>query len=613
MRAICGRHTFLLLSPSSSTARCSRLCAPVRLSAPPCAPWFRTRVSPQASIIHASDHPPHPPPLPTHTYLFAADNEVNGIPACANGGLIDTIARKTFSFEGFVMSDYDAWEEMVSTHHYVNTWSEAAAAGLAAGLDQEGGGGPTYPPVQVGIPAALTNGTVTLAQLETAVRRLMLARLRLGMFDPPASVGYNNITHDAVASPTNIALAELAAREGMTLLKNEGGALPISLRAGLTIAVVGPNANASYGLLGSYSDPGCCTNGGIPSLLDELTLSAAAAGSKLVYAPGCVETAGHSATACNSTAGFSAAAQLAASADISVVVLGMGNSDFACHGAQDRSDCEAEDYDRTTCALPGQQAALLAAIRSATKKPVVGVLVHGGALCLDAPTVAAADAWLDLFYPGMRGGRAAADALTGVFSPSGRSPVSFYASDAALPMDRSEMSPYPNASTGSPGLTYRFYDEGKGAPLVWTFGEGLSYTTFAASNVAAPSSVGPCDDIDISVTIKNTGAVESDIVVTLFLAQDVSVPAPTTRLASFARSCAVAPGASVVVKLPSVRPAIRSVVHDDGSSVYDIAGKRWAEEGALRFRITLGEHGGDREGGLAFQVTQTGTQDISTC
>ena len=112
---------------------------------------------------------------------------MNGVPTCANGGLIDTIARKTFGFEGFVVSDYDAWQNIVTTHGYVKTYAEAAAVGLAAGLDQEGGGGPTYPPVQQGIPAALANGTVTLAQLETAVRRLMLARLRLGMFGEPTT------------------------------------------------------------------------------------------------------------------------------------------------------------------------------------------------------------------------------------------------------------------------------------------------------------------------------------------------------------------------------------------------------------------------------------------
>ena len=396
------------------------------------------------------------------------------------------------------------------------------------------------------------------------------------------------------------------------LLKNDAGTLPLALRAGLRIALIGPNANATYGLLGSYSDPHCCTTG-IPSLHDELAARAAQAGATLAYAQGCVSVGGRSPTACNTTAGFAEAAAAAASADVSVVVLGMGNSNFGCGRVPDSSDCEAEAHDRPTCVLPGQQAALLAAVRAASARPVIGVLVHGGALCLDAPTIGAADAWLDLFYPGMRGAAAAADALVGAFSPAGRSPISWYASDAALPADRAEMSPYANTSTGSPGLTYRFYDEAVGAPRPFTFGEGLSYTTFSASNPVAPTSVGPCDDVPVTVTVRNTGSVASDVVVTLFLAQDVSVPAPLTRLVSFSRVRNVAPGAAVDVTLPPVRPNARSVIHDDGGDVYTIAGKRWNEVGALRFRVVLGEHGGDRAGGLAFTVAQTGAQDISTC
>ena len=546
---------------------------------------------------------------PTRRY-----NAVNGVPACANGGLINTIARGTFGFEGFVMSDYDAWEEMVSTHAYVPTYAAAAAAGLSAGLDQEGGGGPRYPPVQDGIPAAVAAGTVTLAQLETSVRRLMLGRLRLGMFDPPALNPYNRFSQADVASAEHLALAEEAARAGITLLKNDARALPLALRSGDRIALLGPNANASYGLLGSYSDPFCCT-AGIPSLLDELSARAAAAGATISYAPGCADAAGAASPACAASTGFAAAAAAAAGATHVVLVLGMGNSAYNCGGAVDRADCEAEDYDRVTCALPRLQPALVAAVRAALPPgvPLVGVLLHGGALCLDAPTLAAMDALLDGWYPGMRGGAALADALIGTFSPSGRSPVSWYASDAALPADRGEMSPYPNASTGSPGLTYRFYDEAVGAPRIFTFSEGLSYTTFAVASARAAPTAGPCDDITLAVAVTNTGSVDSDVVVAVFLDQpDVTVPAPASRLATFARVFVPA-GATRNAPLPPVDAAARAVIHDDGGDVYAVAGKRWNEAGRLQFRVTLGEHGADRAGGTAVLVTQSASRDISTC
>ncbi len=133
----------------------------------------------------------------------------------------------------------------------------------------------------------------------------------LGMFDPPASVPYNSITHADVGSPAHIALAETAARQGMTLLRNTvvgpGPALPVNL-ADLPrkrIALVGPNADASYILLGSYSDLSCCS-AGIPTLLEELTTRAQAAGVTVNYAPGCANQS------CLSTEGFAAAASAAA-------------------------------------------------------------------------------------------------------------------------------------------------------------------------------------------------------------------------------------------------------------------------------------------------------------
>ena len=145
------------------------------------------------------------------------------------------------------MSDYDAWQNIQTTHHYVPDVAGAAVAGLTAGMDQEGGEGPTYPPVQQGIPLALRAGTISIAQVEQAVRRLLRVRLRLGMFDAP-TMKYNQITHADVASPAHLALAEEGARQGLTLLKNgvpSGGsgasALPLSLAglAGKRVAVIG--------------------------------------------------------------------------------------------------------------------------------------------------------------------------------------------------------------------------------------------------------------------------------------------------------------------------------------------------------------------------------------
>ena len=544
--------------------------------------------------------------------VMCSYNSINGVPTCASYGLLTTMLRGLWNFSGFVVSDYDAWANIQETHHYAPDVTGAAVAGLSAGMDQEGGGGPLYPPVQTGIPLAVAAGRLTMAQVEQAVRRLLRVRLRLGLFDPPGSSLYDAITHAAVGSPAHIALAEEAARAAVTLLRNERGALPLSLPKLKRLAVLGPNANASYLLLGSYSDARCCA-AGIPSVLQELQARASAAGVAVDYAPGCVNAS------CLESGGFAAAAAAAAGADAVVLLLGMGQTQYNCGGDADRTACESEDYDRLTCALPGMQPGLVAAVRAAMPAgaPLVGVLLHGGALCLTPATVSTLDGLVSAWYPGMRGGAAIADALIGAFSPAGRSPVTWYASDAALPADRGQMSPYPNASTNSPGITYRFYDEAVGAPVVFSFGEGLSYTTFDVSNAQAPATVGPCAPLRVTATVKNTGAVTSDVVVQLFLAQaGVSGPAPATRLVAFVRVEQLAPGEARAVALPDVAPRARAIIHPSGGNATDIfsaQGKRWAEAGTLNLRIVTGQHGGDRAGGVPVDVQQTASQDIDTC
>ena len=118
----------------------------------------------------------------------------------------------------------------------------------------------------------------------------------------------------------------------------------------------------------------------------------------------------------------------------------------------------------------------------------------------------------------------------------------------------------------------------------------------------------------MTVTVSNTGNVDSDIVVALFLAQpDVTVPGPISRLASFTR-VHIASQNSLTVSLPAIPKEARFVVHDDGtSSVYDIAGKRWNEQGRLNFHVSLGEFGSDKIGSSSFTVTQTSSQNIDTC
>jgi beta-glucosidase len=227
-----------------------------------------------------------------------------------------------------------------------------------------------------------------------------------------------------------------------------------------------------------------------------------------------------------------------------------------CPGGDENSKngCEAEAHDRTTIELPGKQIDVALAMRAATKGPLVCVLVHGGAVALGAAAVAC-DAILDLWVPGQMTGAALADVIFGAVSPAGRSPITFYTSTADLP-PMGEYNEYPH--DGSNGTTYRYY---RGAPPEFRFGDGLSYTSFAYSNLSAPKVSLPCDRIELSVVVRNTGARTSDEVVQVYASvPNATVPAPSIRLVAFQRVRDIAPGTEVVVKL-AVEPESHAVVY----------------------------------------------------
>merc|ERR1712096_113513 len=157
------------------------------------------------------------------SHLMCSYNAVNGKPTCANDGLLTEILRDQWGFDGFVVSDYDAWINLLETHHYASDFEDAAAKGINAGMDQEGGFG-TYSAIDA-MPAAVKSGKVSADTVTQAFRRNMLVRMRLGMFDPPSLVkpmgaAYRPATQSQTAE--TLELARRAAREGFVLLKNNG-------------------------------------------------------------------------------------------------------------------------------------------------------------------------------------------------------------------------------------------------------------------------------------------------------------------------------------------------------------------------------------------------------
>ncbi len=215
-------------------------------------------------------------------------NSINGVPTCAEPGLLNHVLRDQFGFEGFVVSDYDAWVFMSirdGPTPYAETVPEAAALGIRAGLDQEGGGNGC---VQT-LPDLVKNGTVNSSAVAAAFRRLFRVRLRLGMLDPPTAVPYNTIQKSVAASEPHLGVALRAARESICLYKNEavisrtwvqnktnatayhessaedkgndGGAtgaaaLPLRLPAGKPwkLLLTGAQGNSSAALIGNYAE-----------------------------------------------------------------------------------------------------------------------------------------------------------------------------------------------------------------------------------------------------------------------------------------------------------------------------------------------------------------------
>ncbi len=178
--------------------------------------------------------------------VMCAYSALDGVPSCASHLLLDTILRRQWHFPGYVVSDCDAVADIWRTHQQEPNAAAAAAAAVKAGTDLDCGR--TF----AALTAAVDSGFITEARIDTAVDRLFLARMRLGMFDPPDSVPWSHFGLDDVDTPAHRALALRAARESMVLLKNDGNLLPLRKDLG-TIAVIGPDADAPDVLLGNYN------------------------------------------------------------------------------------------------------------------------------------------------------------------------------------------------------------------------------------------------------------------------------------------------------------------------------------------------------------------------
>jgi beta-glucosidase len=454
--------------------------------------------------------------------VMSAFNSLNGVPASGNQYLLTQILRKMWDFQGAVVSDYQAVQELVEFGFAANE-EDAARLALTAGVDIEMG-------VQVpSLNSTYTNfgpdlvktGKISIAQVNSDVRHVLRLKYLAGVFDHPFTDPTRVQT--AELTPANLLAARTMADESTVLLRNQNGALPLSKSTG-SVAVVGPLANDAVDQLGPDVPIGqndvatahtVTVLQGVRNALPAATVS---------YAQGCD-------AACTTTAGFSAAVQAAQSADRTIVVLGEPSTDTG------------EASSRSNIDLPGQQQALVQAI-AATGKPYVVVLMNGRPLTIswlaeNAPGL------LEAWYPGTEGGNAVADVLFGSVNPSGKLPMSFPRNVGQIPISYNEL-PTGRPADPSNKFTSQYLDVAN-TPQ-YSFGYGLSYTTFAFSNVRLSStSINSHGSVTVRADIKNTGTVAGTDVAQLYIHDKVaSIVQPVKKLSGFQR-VTVPPGQTKTV------------------------------------------------------------------
>jgi beta-glucosidase len=441
--------------------------------------------------------------------VMGAYNRLYGVPCCASTLLFSNLLRGQWGFKGHVVSDCDAIYDLFMGHNWSPTLESAAASALMAGCDLCCG-------IQYrALTDAVHDGLLKEADVDRAVGRLLEARFRLGLFDPPAMVPYSKITDKDYDTPRNDQLSLKMARESVVLLKNDG-LLPLDHTKIKKIGVFGLNANYVGTLIGNYNGDPTHPVTFAQGIVDYLGSNAQA-----YYAPGCPLDLRIDDT--NQPVYDDAKTKaLAIAKDMDAIVYFGG---ICADLEREFMGVPYEGFfwgDRTRIELPPIQTEFLKALK-ATGKPLVYVNCSGSSIAMpwEAENLPAiVQAW----YPGQEGGKALAEILFGDYNPAGRLPVTFYRSTADLPA-------FTDYSMSN--RTYRFF---KGKPL-FAFGHGLSYTKFQYGAAKLDRTQAASNDvIHVTLNVTNTGARDGDEVVQIYFRHvKSSVPQPIEDLCGFQR------------------------------------------------------------------------------
>ena len=449
--------------------------------------------------------------------VMSSYNEIDGIPSTANYHLLTKVLRNRWGFQGFTISDLRSIGRL-REHGVAASDYEAAVKAVNAGLDNDLGMN-VYGD-QLG--EAVKKGDVSPAVLDQSVSRILRLKFRMGLFDNPFVD--EKAAPEMVANSEHLELAREVARQSIVLLKNRNNILPLKKNCSKKIAVIGPNADNIYNMLGDYTAPQ--TTASVVTVLEGIKNKVD--NEDVIYAKGC-------AIRDTSRIGIRDALNAAASADVVIMVMGGSSArDFSSEyeetgaakvSANLISDMESgEGYDRATLNLMGLQLELIQEIKK-LGKPIILVLIKGRPLLLEG-IIQEVDAIIDAWYPGMQGGNALADVLFGDYNPGGRLSISIPRSVGQLPVY------YNPKRTGNRNK----YLEEVGVPR-YCFGYGLSYTSFEYSDmeVTLNETTDDCT-VNIRVKIVNAGQKSGDEVVQLYICDDVSsYTTPAKQLRAFER------------------------------------------------------------------------------
>ena len=425
--------------------------------------------------------------------LMSSFNDISGVPGSANPYTMTEILKNRWRHDGFIVSDWGAIEQL-KNQGLAATKKEAARHAFTAGLEMD----MMSHAYDRHLKELVEEGKVSMAQVDEAVRRVLLLKFRLGLFERP----YTPVTteKERFLRPQSMDIAARLAAESMVLLKNENNVLPLTDKK--KIAVIGPMAKNGWDLLGSWRGHGKDTD--VAMLYDGLAAEFAGK-AELRYALGC-NTQG------DDREGFAEALEAARWSDVVVLCLG------------EMMTWSGENASRSSIALPQMQEELAKELKKAGK-PVVLVLVNGRPLELNR-LEPVSDAILEIWQPGVNGALPMAGILSGRINPSGKLAMTFPYSTGQIPI-------YYNRRKSGRGHQ-GFYKDITSDPL-YPFGHGLSYTEFKYGTVTpSATKVKRGEKLSAEVTVTNIGARDGAETVHWFISDPYcSITRPVKELKHF--------------------------------------------------------------------------------